>query len=194
MEDRYNTVAREMIAKCKIRRSLFIGHVRETSTEKKARDYIAQIKEEHKQATHNCYAYRIGLGKDELSYFDDDGEPGGTAGKPILGAILSRDLTNVTVIVTRYFGGRKLGIRGLIEAYGAAAGDAMDHAGIVEKRIREIMDLTCTYPQLDQVQHLIHQYQGKIIGANYTDKVELTIAVPRSRLARVRRLLAEIGV
>ena len=183
-----------MIAKCKIRRSLFIGHVRETSTEKKARDYIAQIKEEHKQATHNCYAYRIGLGKDELSYFDDDGEPGGTAGKPILGAILSRDLTNVTVIVTRYFGGRKLGIRGLIEAYGAAAGDAMDHAGIVEKRIREIMDLTCTYPQLDQVQHLIHQYQGKIIGANYTDKVELTIAVPRSRLARVRRLLAEIGV
>ena len=70
----------------------------------------------------------------------------------------------------------------------------MDHAGIVEKRIREIMDLTCTYPQLDQVQHLIHQYQGKIIGANYTDKVELTIAVPRSRLARVRRLLAEIGV
>lgn len=194
VEDRYKTVAREMIAKCKIRRSLFIGHVRETSTEKEARDYIGQIKEEHKEATHNCFAYRVGLGKEEVSYFDDDGEPGGTAGKPILGAILSRDLTNVTVVVTRYFGGRKLGIRGLIEAYGAAAGDTIQHAGIVVKRIRETLDLTCTYPQLDQLEHLLRQHQGKIIEADYSDIVELTVALPRSRVSQVRRLLKEIGV
>lgn len=194
VEDRYRTVAREMVTKGKIRRSLFIGHVRETATEKRARDFIAKIKEEHRQATHNCFAYRVGLGRDEVSYFDDDGEPGGTAGKPILGAILSRDLTNVTVVVTRYFGGRKLGIRGLIEAYGTAAGDAIDQAGLVVKRIQVTMDLSCTYPQLDQVQHLIHQYGGEILQADYTDKVELTIALPRSQLARVRRLLTKLGV
>lgn len=193
MEDQYKTVAREMITKCKIQRSLFIAHVRETPTEKEARDFIAQVSEEHKQANHNCSAYRVGLGNDEVIHFDDDGEPSGTAGKPILGAILSRDVTNVTVVVTRYFGGKKLGVRGLIEAYSAAAGDSIDHAGIITKVLTETLILRCGYQHLNQVNYLLKQYRGEVIESNYTEQVELKIAVPHSLAAKLQQLLAGFG-
>lgn len=193
MTDQYKTVAREMITKCKIQRSLFIAHVKETPTEEEARAFIAQVSNEHKQATHNCWAYRVGMGKNEISYFDDDGEPSGTAGKPIYGAILSRDITNVAVVVTRYFGGRKLGVRGLIEAYAGAAGDAIDHAGIITKRLLANFTFTCSYAQLDQVHHLLNQVEGEILESNYADSVELTIAVPRSRAQQLKRALADLG-
>ncbi|HHY36800.1 MAG TPA: YigZ family protein [Firmicutes bacterium] len=193
MTDQYKTVAREMVTRCKIQRSLFIAHVRETPTEEEARAFIARVSSEHKQATHNCWAYRIGIGKEEVSYFDDDGEPSGTAGKPIYGAILSRDITNVAVVVTRYFGGKKLGVRGLIEAYAGAAGDAIDHAGIITRRLTTTFTFTCSYAQLDQVHHLLNQVEGEILESNYTDRVELTIAVPRSRGPQVAKALAELG-
>ena len=133
------------------------------------------------------------MGKNEISYFDDDGEPSGTAGKPIYGAILSRDITNVAVVVTRYFGGRKLGVRGLIEAYAGAAGDAIDHAGIITKRLLANLTFTCSYAQLDQVHHLLNQLEGEILESNYADSVELTIAVPRSRAQQLKRALADLG-
>ncbi|MGI6143400.1 MAG: YigZ family protein [bacterium] len=193
MEDQYKTVAREMTTKCKIQRSLFIAHVRETPTEKEARAFIARTSSEHKQATHNCWAYRIGVGKDEVSYFDDNGEPRGTAGKPIYGAILSRGITNVAVVVTRYFGGKKLGVRGLIEAYAGAAGDAIDHAGIITKRLRTTFSFTCTYAQLDQVHHLLNQLEGEILESSYSDSVKLTIAVPRSQAPQLQKSLADLA-
>jgi uncharacterized YigZ family protein len=193
MPDTYKTVAREMVTECKIQRSLFIAHVQETPTEKEARDFIAQISNKHKQATHNCSAYQIGLGKETSCYFDDNGEPSGTAGKPILGAILSRELTNITVVVTRYFGGKKLGVRGLIDAYGNAAGDALDRAGTITKTIYHTLCFTCNYPQLDQINYLVTQHHGEITESNYTDQVKLKIAVPRSFAAQLKNLLAKYG-
>ena len=189
MKDTYKTVAREMLSKCKVQRSLFIAHVRETTTEEAARDFIAEIKDEHKQATHNCSAYRVGLGNQEISFFDDDGEPSGSAGKPILGAILSRELTDVTVVVTRYFGGKKLGIRGLIEAYGAATGDGLDLAGIIPKTLQDTLSITTEYQHLDQVNHIINQHRGEIIDSDYGVQVKLTIAIPRSLAPKVEKLL-----
>jgi uncharacterized YigZ family protein len=192
MKDTYKTVAAEVVVQSKIQRSIFIAHARETGSEEEVREFIGEIKEKHKQATHNCWAYQIGLGKRTQAHYDDDGEPSGSAGKPILGAIMSRDLTNVTVVVTRYFGGRKLGIRGLIDAYGETAGMALDEK-IVTKIIRRPFYLTCDYPQLDQITYLVKQYRGKIIQSNYQERISLKIAIPPSQLSQAKRVLREYG-
>lgn len=121
-------------AETKEKRSLFIGRVFRAENEEEARERIREISRKHADASHNCWAYRVGS-SGTVEYFSDAGEPSGTAGKPILGAILRADVVNAVVIVTRYFGGTKLGVRGLIEAYGKCASLALDAAGR-KRRVR----------------------------------------------------------
>ena len=135
MDDQYFEPSRETSTELKIQKSRFIAHVFIASTEGEARQKIKAVSDEHRQATHNCWAYRVGAGENH-EYFSDDGEPAGTAGKPILGAILRQDLTNTLIVVTRYFGGVKLGVRGLIEAYGGAATEGLAASGGTLRRIR----------------------------------------------------------
>ncbi|MBR1604190.1 MAG: YigZ family protein [Synergistaceae bacterium] len=109
----------------KILRSRFIAHAESCFSDEQAREIIKQVKSEHKNATHHCWGYVINYNNYKSEFSSDNGEPPGTAGRPILGAIKKRGLENIIVIVTRYFGGKKLGVRGLIEAYGLAADGAI---------------------------------------------------------------------
>ncbi|MGE5578294.1 MAG: IMPACT family protein [Syntrophothermus sp.] len=179
-DDTYKTIRAEASYELKIERSVFIAHAREVNSEEEAKAFIAAIREEHKQATHNCYAYRIGTGSREITYFNDHGEPSGTAGKPILGAILSREATNLCVVVTRYFGGKKLGVRGLIEAYGAVAGKVIDTAGIVAKAPTSKISIECDYPNLDRVLYQLNQYGATVITADYGQQILLTVEVNKA--------------
>ncbi|QGP92789.1 IMPACT family member YigZ [Neomoorella glycerini] len=185
----YLTVAREATAEIKIERSRFIGHAREVDNEVAAREFIASIQAEHRQATHNCFAYRLGTGKQEITYYSDAGEPGGTAGRPILGAITSLGLTNVAVVVTRYFGGKKLGVRGLIEAYGQAARRVLEEAGSIRRVVTRELKLTCNYAELDRLLYQVHSHGGKVIETDYGSEVRLKVAVPLSAWEKMQGLI-----
>ena len=126
--------ARAAVVEIKERRSRFIASLDVAKSEDEAREFIRATSQNHAEANHNCWAYRVGS-SGTVEYFSDAGEPSGTAGKPILGAILRADVVNAVVIVTRYFGGTKLGVRGLIEAYGKCASLALDAAGR-KRRVR----------------------------------------------------------
>ena len=174
----YTTIERPAVAELTVERSRFIGHCREVATEAEAKAFIAQIREEHSQANHNCYAYRIGSGANPIEYYNDHGEPSGTAGKPILGAIQRLDLTNVVVVVTRYFGGKKLGVRGLIEAYGQAATLTLNEAGTVVRVPKFSATLVYNYSEHSLILHRLQQVEAEVLNTEYTDLIKLDIAVP----------------
>lgn len=150
----YKEPASESVVEVKINKSRFLGHVRICKSEDEVRMKIKELSDLHKQATHNCWAYRIGE-ESYREYFSDDGEPAGTAGKPILGAITRLDLTNTLIIVTRYFGGIKLGVRGLIEAYGSTATAALQTSGIVERMIKKQYHVVVPYDMVKTLHRLI---------------------------------------
>lgn len=193
MNDSYQTVAQSITVKAVINRSEFLAHVQEVNTEEEAREFICRIKEEHKQATHNCSAYSIGLPPQEITFADDHGEPSGTAGKPILGAIKSSDITNVVIVVTRYFGGKKLGIRGLIDAYGGVAKDAIEAAGIITRVITKTFQLECDYPALNSVMYHLNKYEAKIVESEYSERIKLLISIRARAYEELKRLLEQYG-
>jgi uncharacterized YigZ family protein len=193
MKDSYQTVAGALTVKAVINRSEFLGHVKEVNTEEEAKDFIGRIKEENKQATHNCSAYSIGLSPQEITFSDDNGEPSGSAGKPILGAIKSSGITNVVIVVTRYFGGRKLGIRGLIDAYGGVAKDAIEAAGIVTRIITKTFRLDCDYPVLNSVMYHLNKNEAKIVESEYGERIKLVIAIRVSIAEELMKLLEQYG-
>ena len=182
MENGYFTVARETAVEIKVERSRFIAFAREVKDEEEARNFISRIQGEHRQATHICFAYRIGQGKGEKVYYSDAGEPSGTAGRPILGAICSLGLTNVVVVVTRYFGGKKLGIRGLIKAYGTAARRALEEGGRVQRLPTREVEFHCDYAELNRLLHHIRSHGGEVLEAVYGEKVYLRAALPLQTL------------
>jgi uncharacterized YigZ family protein len=181
--DAYTTILKPVSAELVIERSRFIGHCRETASEAAAREFIAEIRNEHPQATHNCYAYRVGAGNSALEYYNDHGEPSGTAGKPILGAIQRLRLTNVAVVVTRYFGGKKLGVRGLIEAYGAAATLALETAGTIVRIPRFGVKFQCSYPEQAQVLYRLQQIEAEVVKTDYGELVAVEVLIPEANRA-----------
>ena len=188
----YTTIERSATAELTVERSRFIGHCFEVATEAEAKAFITQIREEHSQASHNCYAYRIGPGANPLEYYNDHGEPGGTAGKPILGAIQRLNLTNVVVVVTRYFGGKKLGVRGLIEAYGQAATLTLNEAGTVVRVPKFTATLVYNYSEHSLVLHRLQQVSAEVLKTEYTDIVTLEIAAPFTKEQKFSSVINEL--
>ena len=134
--------------------SKFLSFAYPVVSEEEAKTAIEKIRKEYYDARHHCYAYRIGLSGDVWRY-NDDGEPSSTAGRPIYGQILSRELSDVLIVVVRYFGGIKLGVPGLIRAYKAAAADALDHAEVVEKVAAEGLAVVFDYTAMDRVMRVL---------------------------------------
>lgn len=191
MEPVYFTVAQEFTWEQKIERSLFIGQAAPVDDTEAAQAFVNRIKTEiHPQATHNCFAYRVGLGEHPLTYYSDQGEPSGTAGRPILNALLQQELTNTVVVVTRYFGGKKLGIRGLIDAYHSTALQTLIAAGRREFRPTFTISLELPYPQLPLVQHLLQTYEGEVVAQDYGATVRLEVQVPEAHQAALSKALA----
>lgn len=192
MSDLYNEPARESVTETKIQKSLFLAHVCICADEPQARERIRIISSEHRQANHNCWAYRVGSLKGD-EYFSDDGEPAGTAGKPILGAILRQEVTNVLVVVTRYFGGIKLGVRGLIEAYGNAATEGLRTSGKVARRVRTNYEIQMPYDMAKLLDRLLDSSDtgGEFRTTEYGAGVTVRCAVPLDCTGRVEETLEE---
>ena len=179
INDKYLTIGPgSHSAEIKIQGSRFIGHLFYTTDRESAEEIYGEIKKKYYNATHNCFAYRI----DENNFrFSDDGEPSGTAGKPILQVLEGQNLCYTLAVVTRYFGGTKLGTGGLIRAYTDATKAVLARTKIIEKiRYREFK-LSMGYDTLRDVQDLISRYQGKIVTSDYGEKIILKCQIPFSR-------------
>lgn len=157
-----------------VQKSRFITYINRAESEKEAIEFIQQIKKKHYDATHNCSAYIIGE-NDEIQKANDDGEPSGTAGIPMLEVLKKRNLKNVVVVVTRYFGGIKLGAGGLIRAYGSATSEGIDAVGIVKRTLMQIIYAAFDYSYIGKIENEIRNTPYKIKETTYTDQVEMAI-------------------
>lgn len=155
-KDQYKTVEHPATGIFRDKGSKFIAYIYPVSADTEIKPVLMQLKAEHPKARHHCWAYRLGM--DTSNYrLNDDGEPSGTAGRPILNSLLSAELTNVFVVVVRYFGGTLLGVPGLINAYKSATIDAIENSNIVEKTENLVYSVRCDYLQLNQVMRIIKE-------------------------------------
>ena len=161
-----------------IKKSRFICHAKRVCSEEEARAFITAIKKEHYKATHNCSAFIIGE-RSEIKRTSDDGEPSGTAGVPMLGVLENHNLTNVCVVVTRYFGGIKLGAGGLIRAYAGSVALAVKEIGIVEIKEQAGIQIQMSYAQYQEYGNFLKEHNLMELETNFTDQVETIIFVDK---------------
>lgn len=178
--DFYNTVEAFATAEFKDRGSRFIALLYPVTNVRLCKDYVFAAKKEHPKARHHCFAYRLGLDKNNFRA-SDDGEPSGTAGKPILGQIDSKNLTNILIIVVRYFGGTLLGVPGLIHAYKSAAAMALQLAPVVRKPVLKYYTLQFDYTQINDVMQYIKQFDGIILQQDLQLFCTMQVGIPSNR-------------
>lgn len=188
--DSYYTIERQAVSEIKEKASRFIAYAYPVTSVQEAMDIVAQIKKEHYSARHHCYAYRIG-GGGVINRANDDGEPSGTAGRPILGRMLSVDVSDLLVVVVRYFGGILLGTSGLIAAYGDATSAVLEEAGRVEKVLREWVEFKVEYADLDKVMKIIKRRELKTAPIRY-EGVGCVVSI-EVRLSEKESLIEELN-
>lgn len=178
-EDSYKVVTTPGEGLYKEKGSKFFAEAFPVHSEAEVKAKVAEIKKKYFDAKHHCYAFIIG--PDKSCYrSSDDGEPSGTAGKPILNQILSKDLTNVCVVVTRYFGGQLLGVPGLINAYKTSAREALDNCGVIEKTVDEVYSVSFGYPLLNEVMRILKEENLEQRNTKFELDCYLEIAVRKS--------------
>ncbi len=184
------TVAVQGLSELKIRGSRFLGLALHVATEHSALEAVEQAKRARHDARHHCYAFRLGPAGEQMRS-NDDGEPSGSAGAPILQQLESRDLTDALVIVTRYFGGTKLGRGGLARAYGETARLALDDAGTRKIVHRTAYVLTFDYSDTARAMHVVDTAGGRVVRSSYSDATELVVEVPAARTGQFERHFIE---
>lgn len=177
MLNNYYTVNREGSDSQIIQKSNFIGYVKRVESEAEALEFIQEIKKKHADATHNCSAYIIGE-HDQHQKANDDGEPTGTAGVPILEVIKKKKLKDTAVVVTRYFGGIKLGGGGLIRAYGSTATLAINTTGVVERKLMQGFSVEADYGLLGKIEHTLRGSEYILKSIDYLEKVSFQVFAP----------------
>lgn len=186
----YFTIKDDVSAQFEEKKSVFIGHIKRVYNEDEAKEFISKIKSEHREARHNVYAYVIGPNMG-IQRYSDDGEPQGTGGIPVLEVIKKNEITDVVVVVTRYFGGILLGKGGLVRAYSKGAALAVNEGGIVEKVKGLVLDIILDYDMLGKVQYLFEQNLWYTENIEYTDKVKLTMYCPKDIVETVQSNIVE---
>lgn len=177
MLESYRTIKSDGMHEIEIDRSQFITYLKRTETEEEARQFIDEIKKKHHDATHNCSAYQIG-DHNEIQRAHDDGEPSGTAGVPMLEIFKKRELKNVTAVVTRYFGGKKLGAGGLIRAYGGSVNQAVDAIGVVERRLLQEVRIQVSYALSGRLENELRNAKQYILqDIEYLENVTFVVYV-----------------
>jgi uncharacterized YigZ family protein len=191
-EDRFLEPASETDVEITEKRSRFVAAVRVARTPLEAKETIRNISSARPDANHHCWAYRVGLPPSE--YYSDAGEPSGTAGKPILGAIQRAGTTNTVVVVTRYFGGIKLGVRGLIEAYGACARKALQAAGTVARVAVRTALIRVSYEEQGNLRFYLREIgvEAESVSCRYEEKVIMEVPVPLSMEERAQVLFGSL--
>lgn len=182
--DYYKTLAREGFAEFKEKGSRFLAFANPVGNPDEFKAILTQLKQAHPKAVHHCFAYRLGVDGQQYRA-NDDGEPSGSAARPILGQIDSKGLTNTAIVVVRYFGGTLLGVPGLIYAYKTAASLVLQVTPIVEKAIEVTLSIHCSYPLLNDVVTLLKQSNAIIISNQQSLFCDLKAAVAKNRLAQV---------
>jgi uncharacterized YigZ family protein len=189
--DYYQTIEKTSFAEYKDRGSKFIAYAYPVQTTDDCKQWLQQLKKEHPKAVHHCFAYRIGWDGNQFRV-SDDGEPSGSAGRPILGQIDSKQLTNIMVIVVRYFGGTLLGVPGLIQAYKSATAMALQLVPVVQKPIEVLYELHFDYTLMNEVMMVVKQFNCTVAAQEMQLFCLLKIGIPKARMEEVLYRLNEI--
>lgn len=190
MQEQYRTVAREGVHEVEINKSRFLCTLAPAATEREAQEVIQRVRKEHPAANHNCYAYVIGADGD-VQKASDDGEPGGTAGVPMLQMLVRRETRYVVAVVTRYFGGVKLGAGGLIRAYGGAVGEALDALGTVTRRRFRLATVTVDHQRAGKLENDLRTTGRVVRDVRYAEAVTIEVGLPEADVAAFRGWLAD---
>ena len=183
-QDYYQTIDKQGLAEFKDRGSRFIAYAYPLESTETFKQHLQGLKKEHTKAVHHCFAYRIGIDGNQFR-LSDDGEPAGTAGRPILGQIDSKGLTNIAIVVVRYFGGTLLGVPGLINAYKSAASMVLQLVPVIQKPIEIVYDLQFDYTRMNEVMMIIKQYQCSVLLQESQLFCHLRIGIAKGRLEEV---------
>ena len=186
----FRTIKEDGQVQEEIKKSRFICHAKRVYSEEEARDFITAIKKEHYKATHNCSAFIIGE-RSEIKRTSDDGEPSGTAGVPMLGVLENHNLTNICVVVTRYFGGIKLGAGGLIRAYAGSVALAVKEIGIIEIKEQAGIAIQLSYTQYQEYSNFLKEHNLMELETNFTDQVDTMIYVDKEEKENIKAALVE---
>ncbi|WP_392875873.1 YigZ family protein [Streptomyces sp. LN499] len=190
MQEQYRTVARAGVHETEINRSRFICALAPAATEQEAQDFVARIRREHPTASHNCFAYVIGADA-SVQKASDDGEPGGTAGVPMLQMLMRRETRYVVTVVTRYYGGVKLGAGGLIRAYGGVVGEALDELGTITRRRFRLGTITVGHQRAGRLENDLRATGLAVREVRYAEAVIIEIGLPDSDVDSFRSWLAD---
>ncbi|MCC9153008.1 YigZ family protein [Streptomyces parvulus] len=190
MQDEYRTVARAGVHETEINRSRFLCALAPAATEEEAQAFVTGVRKEHADASHNCWAYVIGADA-AVQKASDDGEPGGTAGVPMLQMLLRRDMRYVVAVVTRYYGGVKLGAGGLIRAYGGAVGEALDDLGTLTRRRYRLAAVTVDHQRAGRLQNDLRAAGRAVRDVRYAEAVTIEVGLPEADVEGFRSWLAD---
>lgn len=190
MQEQYRTVARAGVHESEINRSRFLCALAPAATEEEAREFVARVRREHPTATHNCYAYVIGADA-SVQKAGDDGEPGGTAGVPMLQMLTRREVCYAVAVVTRYYGGVKLGAGGLIRAYGGVVGEALDALGTRTRRRYRLATVTVGHQRAGRLENELRATGKTVREVRYGAEVTIEIGLPEAEVEDFRRWLAD---
>ncbi|WP_329624668.1 YigZ family protein [Streptomyces sp. NBC_01255] len=190
MQEQYRTPAREGVHETEINRSRFLCALAPVADEREAQDFVARIRKEHPTASHNCFAYVLGADA-SVQKASDDGEPGGTAGVPMLQMLLRREMRYVVAVVTRYYGGVKLGAGGLIRAYGGVVGEALDELGTVTRQRFRLVTVTVDHQRAGKLENDLRATGRAVRDVRYAEAVTIEIGLPDSDVPAFRAWLAD---
>lgn len=191
MDDTYKTIAAPAEGTYSEKRSKFLAFAIPVRTQEEVKEWVKEYQKKYYDARHACYAYMLGHERKDFRA-NDNGEPSGTAGKPILGQINSNELTDILIIVVRYFGGIKLGTSGLIGAYKTAAAEAIANSTIIEKTVDDDITVYFEYPFLNDVMRIVKEEEPQVIDQVFEMDCKMTLRIRRSKLDRLRSRLEKV--
>lgn len=193
MTDQYRTITHQMgEGFYSEKRSKFLAFAHHVTTENEVKELLQAYKKKYYDARHCCYAYMLGADR-SVFRANDDGEPSSTAGKPILGQINAHELTDILIVVVRYFGGTKLGTSGLIVAYRTAAAAAIENAQIETRYVEDIIDYSFTYPLLNEVMRIVKELEPRIVSQTFDNTCHISLAIRKSQAAELRQRLEQLS-
>ena len=189
--DEYKTIAATSEGYYTEKRSKFLAFAHHVETVDAVKELVAAYRKKYYDARHVCYAYMLGAERSEFRA-NDDGEPSSTAGKPILGQINSNQLTDILIVVVRYYGGVNLGTSGLIVAYREAAADALAHAAVETRQVEEVVTHSFSYPQMNDVMRIVKDMNPRILSQTYDNVCQIVLSIRKSEAEQLRNRLASI--
>lgn len=188
-DDTYKTIEKPVESIFRDRGSKFLGYAYPINSENDIKAIVAKLKAEHPKANHHCWAMRLSVDR-SVFRVNDDGEPSGTAGRPILNTLLSHDLTNIVVVVVRYFGGTLLGVPGLINAYKTTAEEAVGQAAIIHKTVNDVYTIAFDYLQMNDVMRIIKDDNLTILNQQFDNDCSIQVSI---RKTQVEQTLTKLG-